>query len=324
MRALSAPYGAPLSFPANVPPRPWNDHPVTPTSAPSLRHRVVAAYLRRTRRENDLGDLAAFRTHFLATTPREPRSVPKDFVPSAYAVDGLPVLEHVPTGSTPTRTLVHLHGGAYTKPADPRHFSWLRGLARELGVRVLVPLYPLAPEHTWRDSRDVLVDLVAKVTADSPDGVVLSGDSAGGGYALSVAQGVRDSGGTPPTALVLVSPWVDLSASAPDQPAVALTDPWLTLPTLHVYATWWAGSHDDRTRAEPSPALGDLHDLPPTLVFCGTRDLLHPENVLLAERARESGWDYTFVEGPGLIHVYPLLPIPEAKAAKRQIVDFLS
>jgi acetyl esterase/lipase len=294
-----------------------------PLFSPSIRHRVVAEVIRRTRRSGDLGDLATFRDRFLATNDRVPRKIPADFVDSELSAPGLRVLEYVPSGTAPNRTLVHLHGGSYGKPADPRQFAFCRRLADALGARLLFPLYPLAPEHTWRDSRPLLVDLVRAAAAASLSGVVLSGDSAGGGYALSVAQAVRDTGEGMPTHLVLVSPWVDLSESVPGREEAAADDPWLTLPSLHVYAAWWAGSEADRTLPEVSPALGDLTGLPPTLTFCGTRDLLFPENVALAERAGEVGWVYTFVAGTGLIHDYPLLPIPEAKVAFRQIVEFL-
>ncbi|MGI9155376.1 MAG: alpha/beta hydrolase fold domain-containing protein [Marmoricola sp.] len=298
---------------------------ITPVAlnSPSIRHRLVTEVVRRTRRSGDLGDPATFRDRFLASSDRVPRRIPADFPESALSSDALKVLQYVPAGVAPARTLVHLHGGGYTNPADPRQFAFLRRLADELGVRLLFPLYPLAPEHTWRDSRSLLVEMVSQAAAESAEGVVLTGDSAGGGYALSVAQGVRDAGGTMPTHLVLISPWVDLSADVPGREEAAANDPWLTLPQLHVYAAWWAGSEADRSLPEVSPALGDLNGLPRTLAMVGTRDLLHPENVALAGRAKQAGWDYTFVEAPGLIHVYPLLPVPEAKPACRQIVDFL-
>jgi len=292
--------------------------------SPSIRHRLAAEVIRRTRRAGDIGDLATFRARFLAANAREPRRVPADFVELPDSPEGLRVLEYLPAGPTPTRTLIHFHGGGYTQPADPRQFSFTRGLADRLGVRLLFPLYPLAPEHTWRDSRPGLVDLVRTAAATSTSGVVLTGDSAGGGLALSVAQGVRDAGGPHPERLALIAPWVDLTREVPGRAEAAATDPWLTLPSLHEYATWWAGSEADRSLPQVSPALGDLTELPPTLTLCGTRDLLHPENVALAERARRVGWDYTFVEAPGMIHVYPLLPIPEAGAAHRRILEFLS
>ena len=135
---------------------------------------------------------------------------------------------------------------------------------------------------------------------------------------------MRDAGGPAADRVVLLSPWVDLSTSTPETPEFAARDPWLFLGKLRLYAEWWAGAEADLTRPEVSPALGDLHDLPPTLMLCGTRDALLPGCRLLARRGAEAGWDLTYVEEPGLIHVYPLLPgIPEAGRAWRQITSFL-
>jgi acetyl esterase/lipase len=36
------------------------------------------------------------------------------------------------------------------------------------------------------------------------------------------------------------------------------------------------------------------------------------------------GADLTYVEEPGLMHVYPLLPVPEARRAWSQVAAFLS
>ena len=59
-------------------------------------------------------------------------------------------------------------------------------------------------------------------------------------------------------------------------------------------------------------------------MFCGTRDLLVPGCRLLARRAAEAGWPLTYVEQPGLIHAYPVLPfLPEARVAFRETVEVL-
>jgi len=201
---------------------------------------------------------------------------------------------------------------------------YLARLATALGARIVLPDYPLAPEHTWRDSHDPLVDLVARWTADSGE-LTLAGDSAGGGYALALALALRDRGGPQPARLLLHAPWVDLTTSTPETAAFSADDPWLFLGKLHAYAGWWAGSPDDLARPEVSPALGDLHGLPPALMFCGTRDTLAPGCRLLDRRAAEAGWDLTYVERPGLIHVYPLLPlIPEARDAWQRTLEFLT
>jgi epsilon-lactone hydrolase len=79
------------------------------------------------------------------------------------------------------------------------------------------------------------------------------------------------------------------------------------------------------SRPEVSPALGDLTGLPPTLMFCGTRDTLMPGCRLLARLAEDAGWELTYVEAADLIHVFPMLPfIPEARRAWRQTLEFLA
>jgi acetyl esterase/lipase len=64
--------------------------------------------------------------------------------------------------------------------------------------------------------------------------------------------------------------------------------------------------------------------LPRTLLFCGTHDMLYAGSVALAARATEIGWDLEFVVGHGLLHVYPILPISEARAALRKTVGFIT
>jgi monoterpene epsilon-lactone hydrolase len=45
---------------------------------------------------------------------------------------------------------------------------------------------------------------------------------------------------------------------------------------------------------------------------------------LLADRAAATDWDLIYVERPGLLHVYPLLPfIPEARSARHATLAFL-
>ncbi len=230
-----------------------------------------------------------------------------------------------PRRRAPVRTLVYLHGGGYMAPLDPFQVRYVTRLATALGgARVVIPDYPLAPEHTWRDSHDAVVDLAAR-WAQEPGGICLVGDSSGGGYALAVAISLRDRGQAQASHLVLIAPWVDLTTSTPETDAYDDVDPWLFIGKLRAYALWWAGGPGDLARPEVSPALADLAGLPPTLMFCGTRDLLVPGCRLLARRAAEAGWPLTYVEERGLIHAYPVLPfLPEARPALRRTVEFLS
>ena len=111
-------------------------------------------------------------------------------------------------------------------PGSTRSRSARHPLASRIGARVVMPDYPLAPEHTWRDSHDALVEQAGRC-ADRAGGIVLAGDSSGGGLALALALSMRDRGLTPATHLVLHAPWVDLTTSTPETASSTPDDPWL-------------------------------------------------------------------------------------------------
>lgn len=301
-------------------------------AVPSALHELYAYAVPRLRRASELVDEPTERARIVEGHRHLRPGLPTRAVPgfarrwSVAEEDcgGFPAYVVTPRGGPPGRTLVYLHGGAFIAPVDPFQVRYALRLAEALAARVVLPDYPLAPEHTWRDSHDQLVAVTAQ-WAERPGGAVLLGDSAGGGLALAVALSLRDRGLAPPSRLVLHAPWVDLTTSTPDTALFARRDPWLHLGKLHAYARWWAGSEEDLGRPEASPALGDLGDLPPGLMFYGTRDLLAPGCRLLTRRAGAAGWRLTAVEEPDLIHVYGVMPgLPEARRAFARTVDFCS
>ena len=157
---------------------------------------------------------------------------------------------------SPRRSVVYLHGGAYVRGMSAWHWKFTSRLADALGARAVLPAYPVAPEYTVEDSFAETVTLVEEVLAVSPDGVVLAGDSAGGGYALAVAEALRDRGGLQPDRLVLIAPWVDLTGSAPGTLEAAAHDPWLSFEHLSVYASFWAGSRGSGCPRRPAGESG--------------------------------------------------------------------
>jgi epsilon-lactone hydrolase len=298
---------------------------------PSRRHEVLAWAVPRLRGSRDLDHVDLEHARIEQWHAGLDRSLPTRLVPrfarrfSVVEEDvGFPVHVITPRHVDPVRTVLYVHGGGFVAPIDPFHVRYVARLARALDARIVLPDYPLAPEHTWRDSFDTMSVLAARWAAE-PGGLVLAGDSAGGGIALALAQALWDYGSEQATHLLLHAPWVDLTTSTPETAEVSAGDPWLFLGKLRAYAEWWAGSPEDLGRPEVSPALGDLSGLPPTLMFCGTRDTLMPGCRLLARLAADAGSELTYVEVPDLIHVFPMLPfIPEASRAWRQTLGFLA
>jgi monoterpene epsilon-lactone hydrolase len=296
---------------------------------PSLQHTLATWVIPLLRRNLPVDDLPAMRAA-LTEENRAALEAPPADVRTAHEMSisnnhGFPVFAWWPAGTaTPRRSVIYVHGGAYIRPSDKRHWRFLARLADTLGARAVLPAYPLAPEFTVEDSFEAMLAVFEEVAASSPGGVVLAGDSAGGGYALALAEALRDRGGAQPERLVLIAPWVDLTGSAPGTREAAERDPWLSFPHLSVYASFWTGTDDPERLADPrvSPGLGDLGGLPPALMLCGTRDLLQPACDALFDRADAADWSLEYVVAPGLIHVYPLLPVPEARDAFDRIVGF--
>jgi acetyl esterase/lipase len=299
---------------------------------PSRLHAVYARVVPRMRKAGEMqGDEPAERARVEAWHATLDRTLPtgavrrfdKRFAVVTEDVAGFPAYVITPRRAAPTRTLFYLHGGGFMAPISAWQVRYAALLADAIDARVVLPDYPLAPEHSWRDSFEPVAALAAR-WAGEPGGTVLAGDSSGGGYALALALALRDRGGAQPTHLVLHAPWVDLTTSTPETDAYDEVDPWLFKGKMRTYAQWWAGRPEDLGRPEVSPGLGDLSGLPPALMFYGTRDLLAPGCRLLRRRAAEAGWDLTAVEERGLIHVYPLLPyLPEARRAFARTVAFV-
>ena len=235
-------------------------------------------------------------------------------------VQGFPVYTVTPRNRSSDRAAVYLHGGAYIGEIAPQHWALISRLA-DAGVRVEVPLHGLAPQYTHRDAYPFLTavyrDLLADVDAAA---VTIAGDSSGGGLALGFAQTLAELGLPQPRLLVLLSPWLDLTISNPDVPAVEARDPWLAGVGLRVAGRAWAGG-DDPTGPRLSPGNGPLAGLAPMDVHVGTHEICLPDVLRLHARAAAEGAELRLAVCEGAVHVYPLVPVPEGRRAARQIVQ---
>jgi acetyl esterase/lipase len=238
-----------------------------------------------------------------------------------YDEIGFPVYIVKPRKGDSGRRIMYTHGGSYVNTLAKQHWTLIATLAERLAAAVIVPDYLLAPEHTWRESFPRMVDLARSTANDAASGCTLIGDSSGGGFTLAVAQQLSGAGMVP-LPLVLIAPFIDLTLTDPRSRAIDSADPWHSIEGLREAGRLWAG-RDDPRRPEVSPLFGDFAGLGPILVFSGTRDILNPQSHDLVNKARSDGVSVKFIEEIGLIHAYPLLPIPEAKRAMDCITDFV-
>lgn len=290
---------------------------------PSLLSRLVPLFLRVTGANRTFlsADAAAAHMAERGAHPASfapPKRMRDDVVVTRTDEHGWPVFTLTPRDVTPRGSVVYLHGGAWVNEAAPQHWQLCAQIAAESRTTVILPIYPLVPHGTAAAVCDVVVELT--LAARAAHGLAsLAGDSAGGQIALSAAIRLRDDHGVTVPQTVLIAPSLDLSMKNPLMDVVQPTDPWLGKPGARVFIDAWRG---DLAIDDPrvSPLEADLIGLGPLTVFSGTRDILNPDARLLVQKARAAGVAIDFHEGAGLVHVYPLTPTPEGRAARELIV----
>ena len=168
------------------------------------------------------------------------------------------------------RLLLYLHGGGYQLGSLHSHGPLAVELGRATGRRVLLPEYPLAPEHPFPAAVEDTLTTWRWIVADGTDpaSVVIAGDSAGGGLALTLLQSLRDAGERLPAGAVLISPFLDLTASGASLTGRAGQDPVFTPDAIRRFAAVYLNGADPRDPAA-SPLLGSQQGLPPLLIQAG-------------------------------------------------------
>jgi len=237
-------------------------------------------------------------------------------------VDGFPVYEIAPRAGERKRIL-YLHGGAYVFEITPYHWHLIAEMADRLGYGITVPIYPIAPEHDFHAMFGMVGDVYRQMLDEmEAKDIVFMGDSAGGNMAVVLTMMAAEEGLSLPSRHVLISPGLDMSLSNPALFEAERNDPWLGIPGgLEAIRMYSAGI--DRSDWHISPIYGDLSVLPKTLLLTGSRDLLTPDNLIFAQKAREAGVEVDVVHEEGMFHAWPLIDMPESRRARQHIVTFL-
>ncbi|HVB94665.1 MAG TPA: alpha/beta hydrolase [Acidimicrobiales bacterium] len=224
--------------------------------------------------------------------------------------------------------VLYLHGGGYCTGSLDSHRMLGARIAVASGCTVAVLDYRLAPEHRFpdavTDATSAYADLVALgVRADR---IAIGGDSAGGGLAMAAVLALRDAGASLPGAVVCLSPWVDLTQSAPSYDTLADRDPMVTKDGLDLMAQAYLGDVDPRTELASPLFAADLIGLPPVMIEVGACEVLLDDATRLADRLREAGGRVAFTVWPELIHVFQAFPgelIPEADQSIAAVGSFV-
>jgi epsilon-lactone hydrolase len=118
-----------------------------------------------------------------------------------------------------------------------------------------------------------------------PGHIVLAGDSAGGGLALSLLESLRDKALPMSAGAVLLSPWTDLVGSVASRTTRNACDPIFTGESINALANFYAGT-EDKHNPLISPINADLQGFPPLRIDVGSDEVLLDDSLQVADHAK--------------------------------------
>jgi monoterpene epsilon-lactone hydrolase len=223
----------------------------------------------------------------------------------------------------PGPLLLYFHGGGYVFGAPRTHRAMLAHLARRTDGPALLPGYRKAPEHAFPAAFD---DALASYRAvmDHPGGVVLGGDSAGGGLALAVLAGILAQGLRKPLGVFAFSPLTDMTYSGNSIVGNAGSDVILPAERCHEIAEMYLQGADP---ADPraSPLFAEFTGAPPVWLTAADREILLDDTRRMTASLRAQGVEVSETITRDLPHVWPILHslLPEGRATLGDLAQWI-
>jgi epsilon-lactone hydrolase len=195
-------------------------------------------------------------------------------------------------------------------------------------LRVISVNYTTAPFAKWRQITGEVTTVFKALLADGIQmkDIAFYGDSAGGSLAAGVTLKMRDEGLGMPAALVLWSPWTDITETGDTYATLAHADPSLIYtPSLKNSADAYA---DPAEQLHPyvSPVYGDFSKgFSPTLIQVGTKEIFLSNAIRLYHAIEAKGGTAKLDVYEGMPHVFQqrLPESAESVLALRKVKHFL-
>lgn len=220
--------------------------------------------------------------------------------------------------------ILHCHGGGYSTGSSHYARTLTSKLASATSMDVLCFDYRLAPEHPYPAAPEDAMkawDYLMHLGYGARD-VILTGDSAGGNLALSLALRLKSDGRLLPRGIVLLSPWTDLTSSGESFRTKAEEDPVLDSAYIDRMVESYAQGRDLK---DPyiSPLFGDFNGFPPIYIQVGENEILLSDSQRLHQAFVNADVSVKMDIYPGMWHVFQMSPVKAARDAIDKNAEFI-
>lgn len=234
-----------------------------------------------------------------------------------------------PEGVVTGRVILQLHGGGYIGPMKNiyRRFA-VRYSKISYGGDVLTVDYRVAPENPYPAALEDAAEAYRWLLEEKkykPEHIVVAGDSAGGGLALSLGLYLMEHGLPLPGGFITMSAWTDLTNSGESHVSNYQLDPLFGNSTDNMlYHSEYIGGADPE---DPyiSPIFGDFSGFSPVLMQVGSYEVLLSDTLTVADKLKKAGVKRKVSVYEGMFHVFQmgLDLLPESRKAWGEAESFL-
>jgi epsilon-lactone hydrolase len=253
----------------------------------------------------------------------EPRGV--DYIETDAG--GVPAMWLVPKGCAEDRLLLCMHGGGFVGGSIYSHRKLFGHLAKAAGVRALVFDYRLTPEHTHPAQVDDAVAAYRWLLEQGIDAghVAFTGDSSGGGLAITTQLRARELGLPLPAAAMPFSPWFDMELTGASYELNRNKDAFFYKEVVQGLVNMFLGEGGNLRDPLANPFHADLSGLPPIYIQVGGDETLLDDSRRFAELAGNAGVDVGVEIFPEQQHTFQMAAgrAPEADDAIRKLAEWV-
>lgn len=237
-----------------------------------------------------------------------------------------------PEMSVSGRTILYIHGGSFISGSRKSYRSFCASIAHETSSCLYLPEYRLAPEYPFPTALEDLYNVYAKLIETEKiknTNLILAGDGAGGGLALSLVHYLKINKLPLPVFIFLISPWVDLTCKDESFDINKKKDFVFSKESLLRAAKLYT-TENNLTNELVSPLLASFENFPQVFIQCGSNELLLGDSKRLKQKLENSGVCSDLCIYEDMPHLFEALPDNfenshlAVEAAGKKISEFFS
>ena len=253
------------------------------------------------------------------------RNIPKDVGIEQFKIGNIPAEWISVPGANEEKVFYNLFGGGYIMGTLESR-RWIPyQISRVTHLRCLNIEYRLAPESPFPAALEDAIESYKWLMSKGfdPKKIIIGGQSAGGGLAIATLLKLREEKILLPSAVVLMSPWADLTGNAKSLIRNQKFEPLIKEGLMDMAKSY--AQKESLSNPLISPVFADLKGLPPLLIQAGSIEALVDDSISLAERAKKDGLEVKLELYENMTHVFQNFgkELSESRKAFENLNEFI-